>query len=119
MTKRDDETGRRTLTDFFLDSPPVTQKLPFDVSNILSTELYVYGYMGDGPLIETWVEILGNKAFDLDGNTIPLIFKAGRVVGHTNESVVVELPIGYVGWMPVDQIRILNVIVPENDVWIN
>jgi hypothetical protein len=88
--------------------------LPFDLSNIIDYNPFVYGTLGNGARVGQWVWFKGSTATDLEGNlhTIPagvaLIIgdEFGRcVLGFEDE----ERGWMYLGWVLSDSFDVLNI----------
>ncbi|RYF14500.1 MAG: hypothetical protein EOO77_14230 [Oxalobacteraceae bacterium] len=56
--------------------------LPFDLSNVVDYNPFVFGRVYSDPVVGRWVRFHGSEATNLGGQTVPCAPGIARIVGH-------------------------------------
>jgi hypothetical protein len=90
-------------------SEAAAMDLPFDLQNIIDDNPFVFGALGDGPLIGRTVRFPGGMISNLLGDAMDVGAGVGTVIGDAFGRVVIafETDLGkysYLGWVNASEI---------------
>jgi hypothetical protein len=123
MFDEDDVERTAALQAIITATAPATERaiaeaealdLPFDLHNIIDTNPYVFGDLGDGQLVGEFVRYRGGLVRNLEGEEVVSDAGIGVVVGDAFGRVVIgfetdPMKITYLGWVNPEDFEVVQI----------
>lgn len=98
--------------------------LPFDLQNIVDTNPFIFGELGEGALLGQYARFQGGMIKTLDGQDFDAGEGIGQIIGDFAGRVIIAFECEvhgflYLGWLNPEDYELVTIHFPETQKWMH